>query len=32
MASYNELNALIDAYINRNGVQAITGPILNGVL
>lgn len=32
MASYNELNALIDAYINRNGVQAITGQILNGVL
>lgn len=32
MASYNELNALIDAYINRNGIQAITGQILNGVL
>ena len=32
MAYYNELNALIDAYINRNGVQAITGQILNGVL
>jgi len=32
MASYNELNALIDAYINRNGVQAITGQVLNGVL
>lgn len=32
MASYNELNQLIDAYINRNGVQAITGQILNGVL
>ena len=32
MASYNELLALIDAYINRNGVQAITGQILNGVL
>lgn len=32
MASYNELNALIDAYINRNGVKAITGQILNGVL
>ena len=32
MASYHELNALIDAYINRNGVQAITGQILNGVL
>lgn len=32
MASYNELNALIDAYINQNGVQAITGQILNGVL
>jgi lysophospholipase L1-like esterase len=30
--NYNELNALIDAYINRNGVQAITGQILNGVL
>ena len=32
MASYNELNALIDAYINRNGIQAITGQVLNGVL
>ena len=32
MASYNELIALIDAYINRNGVQAITGQVLNGVL
>lgn len=32
MAHYNELNQLIDAYINRNGVQAITGQILNGVL
>ena len=32
MASYNELMALINAYINRNGVQAITGQVLNGVL
>ena len=32
MASYNELLALIDAYINQNGVQAITGQVLNGVL
>ena len=32
MASYNELKALIDAYIYPNGVQAITGQILNGVL
>ena len=32
MASYNELIALIDAFIKRNGVQAITGQILNGVL
>lgn len=32
MANYNELNALIDAYIHQNGVQAITGQILNGVL
>ena len=32
MASYNELIALIDAYINQNGVQAITGQVLNGVL
>ena len=32
MANYNELNALIDAYIHQNGVRAITGQILNGVL
>lgn len=32
MSSYSELTTLIDAYINRNGVQAITGQILNGVL
>lgn len=32
MADFNALQALIDAYINRNGVQAITGQILNGVL
>jgi len=32
MSSYNELLALIDAYINQNGVQAITGQVLNGVL
>lgn len=30
--AYNELNTLIDTFINRNGVQAITGQILNGVL
>jgi len=30
--SYNELITLIDAVINRNGVQAITGQVLNGVL
>ena len=32
MNSYNELITLIDAVINRNGVQAITGQVLNGVL
>ena len=32
MNSYNELITLIDACINRNGVQAITGQVLNGVL
>lgn len=32
MASYNELIALINAYIKQNGIQAITGQILNGVL
>ena len=30
--SYNELMTLIDACVNRNGVHAITGRILNGVL
>ena len=30
--SYNELIALIDACVNRNGVHAITGRIMNGVL
>lgn len=30
--NYSELTTLIDAYVNRNGVQAITGQILNGVL
>lgn len=30
--AYNALNNLIDAYIYANGVQAITGQILNGVL
>ena len=30
--NYSELKTLIDAYVNRNGVQAITGSILNGVL
>lgn len=32
MAAYSELVTLINAYINENGVQAITGRILNGVL
>lgn len=32
MANYRELVALIDAYINRNGMKAITGLVLNGVL
>ena len=32
MSSYNELIALINGCINRNGVQAITGQVLNGVL
>lgn len=32
MSSYNELIALINGCINRNGVQAITGRVLNGVL
>lgn len=32
MADFNALQALIDAYIKRNGVKAITGQILNGVL
>jgi hypothetical protein len=32
MASYNELIALINAFIKQNGIQAITGQILNGVL
>lgn len=30
--AYDALNNLIDAYIYRNGIQAITGQILNGVL
>ena len=30
--AYNALNNLIDAYIYANGVQAITGSVLNGVL
>ena len=30
--NYSELKTLINAYINKNGVQAITGQILNGVL
>lgn len=30
--AYNALNNLIDAYIYANGVQAITGQILNGIL
>ena len=32
MADFNALQAIINAYIKRNGVQAITGQILNGVL
>lgn len=32
MADFNALEALINAYIKQNGVQAITGQILNGVL
>lgn len=32
MADFNALKATIDAYIYRNGVQAITGQVLNGVL
>ena len=32
MADYNALQALINAYIKKNGVKAITGQILNGVL
>ena len=32
MSSYNELISLINGCINRNGVQAITGRVLNGVL
>lgn len=32
MADFHALEALINAYIKQNGVQAITGQILNGVL
>ena len=32
MAQYESLKATIDAYIRQNGVKAITGPVLNGVL
>ena len=32
MADFNALQAVINAYIKKNGVQAITGQILNGVL
>lgn len=32
MAQYATLKATIDAYIRQNGVKAITGPVLNGVL
>ena len=32
MADFNALTALINAYIKQNGVKAITGQILNGVL
>ena len=32
MADFHALETLINAYIKKNGVQAITGQILNGVL
>lgn len=32
MADFNALEALINAHIKKNGVQAITGNILNGIL
>lgn len=32
MADFNALQALINAYIKQNGVKAITGQVLNGVL
>ena len=32
MANYDTLKATIDAFIRANGVKAITGPVLNGVL
>ena len=32
MADFNALETLINAYIKQNGIQAITGNILNGVL
>lgn len=32
MANYDTLKATIDAYIRANGVKAITGPVLNGIL
>ena len=32
MADFNALEALINAYIKQNGVKAITGQVLNGVL
>ena len=32
MADFNALETLINAYIKQNGVQAITGQVLNGVL
>lgn len=32
MAEYSNLSATINAQIRANGVQAITGPVLNAVL
>lgn len=32
MANYSTLKASVNAYIKANGVRAITGPVLNGIL
>lgn len=32
MANYTTLKASVNAYIKANGVRAITGPVLNGIL